>query len=142
MYYCYAQFWDPILAPFLILPSAHPLSLQGVPLKKSKKQKRKSNSSITGCTTTPVDPYSNKGLFSRKKNLQDTGCIFWFFKVVSEDLSLQNQLVYPVSPEAMETTVRDVNVLLSFSAPFSIFSFCGVWYNEAKSIMRNQFMRN
>ena len=55
LYYCYAQskklfkFWDPILAPFLILPSA-PTIITGCPTKKSKKQKRKSNSSITGCT--------------------------------------------------------------------------------------------
>ena len=102
--------------------------------------------------STPVDPYSNRGLVSRR-NMQDTGCIFWFFKLIHETKVVQRisvyktnwftrPMVHPVSPEAMETTVRDVNVLLSFSAAFSFFSFCGVWHNGVKSIMRNQFMRN
>ena len=93
--------------------------------------------------STPVDPYSNRGLVSRRKHAGHRVYILIFQthswnQSGSEDISLQNQLVHPVSTEAMETTVRDVNVLLSFSTAFSFFSFCGVWYNGAKSIMRNK----
>ena len=93
--------------------------------------------------STPVDPYSNRGLVSRRKYAGHRVYILIFQTYSwnqsgSEDISLQNQLVHPVSTEAMETTVRDVNVLLSFSTAFSFFSFCGVWYNGAKSIMRNK----